>query len=145
MYAFIIPHLSSRKVRVNLTLGDTILMTNPQLQRRVGPPRYLAPFMWDTTHSATVKECCSILHLVDQALPFDKSGLGTLDMASRILYATDGILGWMMKIVRFAAVKALHHQEPLIHRQRLAEACSTCIANASIGSGKVNPFLLETS
>jgi hypothetical protein len=37
---------------------------------------------------------------IDLALPFDPSGLGQEDMAQRFYAATDGYLGWVMKLIR---------------------------------------------
>jgi hypothetical protein len=41
--------------------AEPILLTNPQLSRRVGTPRYLKPFPWEQTNPETITEFCTII------------------------------------------------------------------------------------
>jgi hypothetical protein len=63
--------------------AEPILLTNPQLSRRVGTPRYLKPFPWEQADPETTTEFCTIMESIDLELPFDPSGLGERDMAFR--------------------------------------------------------------
>ena len=86
-------------------------------------------------------ECCSLLRSIDHMLPFDESGLWQEDMAYRLIYATGGFLGWIMKLIQSAATSAIYMSESTISQQRFAEAYTACIAATSQGLDKVNPFL----
>jgi len=135
------------QARVSMVLigraGETepIFDTSPQLARRFESPRYLNPFVWDRDRPETVMECCSLLRTIDHMLPFDESGLWQEDMAYRLIYATGGFLGWIMKLIQSAATSAIYMSESTISQQRFAEAYTACIAATSQGLDKVNPFL----
>jgi hypothetical protein len=95
-----------------ILLGETRAMaqlvdTSPKLERRVGSLVQLASFTWDRRSPETVKEWCSLLFSLDRALPFNESGLAEENVAYRLYYATDGILGWLMQLIYFAARKAI--------------------------------------
>jgi hypothetical protein len=120
-----------------------VLAANPQLARRIWPPRYLNPFMWDPAHSETMEESCAALRAIDHCLPFNESGLGVQDMSHRILYATDGTLEGIMALVQHAAFSALDAGATVITRPRFAQAYEARIAPTPLGRGKVNPFLPE--
>jgi hypothetical protein len=113
----------------------------PKLKRRVGSSRYLTPFTWDQSHPETLREYCSLLRTIDQALPFDESGLGQEDMALRLMYATGGFLGWTMKLIHSAATLAITANESTIDKRCLARAYEECIATSYLGLDKINPFL----
>src|SRR5262249_47930511 len=77
---------------------------------------------------------------IDQSLPFDASGLSDEDTAYSFFYASDGIIGWIMKLIRYAAREAIQMQAATLSRSLLAAAYNACITNTTISAGKVNPF-----
>ena len=123
--------------------AETIIRANPQLERRVSALHILRPFEWNRTRPETLLEFRSLMRTIDHHLPFDPSGLGEEEEAYRMYYATDGILGWIMKLINYAAMKAIQAQEATLSRRRLAEAYETCIAPTTVGLGKVNPFATQ--
>jgi hypothetical protein len=123
--------------------AETIIRANPQLERRVGAPHILRPFEWNRNRPETLLEFRSLMRTIDHHLPFDPSGLGEEEAAYCMYYATDGILGWIMKLINYAAMKAIQAQEATLSRRRLAEAYETCIAPTTVGLGKVNPFTTQ--
>ena len=59
-------------------------------------------------------------------------------MPARVV--ADGIISWIMKLVRYAAMSAIEAQETTVNRRRLAEAYEACVAHTTLGVGKLNPF-----
>ncbi len=112
----------------------------PKLERRVGSLLQLAPFTWDRSSPETVVEWRSLLSTLDRALPFDESGLAEEDVAYRLFYATDGVLGWLMQLISFAARKAIFEGTTTLRLPCLADSYNLCIAKTPMGRGKVNPF-----
>jgi Bacterial TniB protein len=123
--------------------AEPILLTNPQLSRRVGSPRYLKPFLWNRAQPQTIIEFCTIMESIDHALPFDLSGLASKDMAYRFHYASDGYLGWIMPLIREAARLAIKERCPTLNRILLQQAYENCIAGSVLGTKKKNPFASE--
>lgn len=120
--------------------AEPILRTNPQLSRRVGSPRYMHPFQWDRTRPTTIAEFCTIMECIDLALPFDPSGLGQEDMAQRFFAATDGYLGWVMKLIRHGAHLAMVEHCSTLNRVIFQQSFDACIAGTALGEHKRNPF-----
>jgi Bacterial TniB protein len=123
--------------------AEPILQTNPQLSRRVGTPRYMNPFRWDRADSKTMTEFRTIMESIDLELPFDPSGLGREDMAYRFYYATNGYLGWIMHLIRYAAHLAIAEQCSSLNRIVLQRAYDACIAGTVMGEKKMNPFSVK--
>jgi hypothetical protein len=120
--------------------AEPILRVNPQLSRRVGTPRYLKPFPWDHTHPETIAEFCTLLESIDLELPFDPSGLGEQDLAFRLHYATDGYLGWIMPLIRRAAILAIATGCSTLNLPLLQQAYDDCIVGTVMEQDKINPF-----
>ena len=119
---------------------EPILQVSPRLERLVGAPSILRPFEWNRENPTTIQEFRYLLETIDLHLPFEPSGLSEEETAHRIYYATDGIISWIMKLVRYAAMSAIEAQETTLNRRRLAEAYETCVAHTTLGVGKLNPF-----
>ena len=82
----------------------------------------------------------TLLSTLDRALPFDESGLAEEDLAYRLFYATDGVLGWLMDLIPFAAEKALFEESTTLHLHHLADAYNNRIAQTPMERGKINSF-----
>jgi hypothetical protein len=113
------------------------------LEQLIGAPRILHPFEWNRNHPETILEFRSLMRAIDYRLPFDPSGLEEEDMAYRFFASSDGIIGWIMKLIHYAAVEAIHMQAATLSRPLLAAAYETCIASTTIGMGKLNPFTMQ--
>jgi hypothetical protein len=122
--------------------GDTelILRASPRLEYLVGSPRFLQPFEWDQRKPTSIDEFRMLMRTIDHALPFDNSGFAEREMAYCWYYATNGLLGWVIKLLRYAARKAVQYHEATVSRSLLADAYQICIAETSMGDRKVNPF-----
>ena len=120
--------------------AESILMANSQLDRRVGTPLVLEPFEWDRSRPETIKELRTLMRDIDRALPLDLSDLQNEEMAFRFFYASDGYLGWIMEIIREAAVRAIDTDCHCLNKPLLAAAYEARLAGTDVGDGKVNPF-----
>ena len=120
--------------------AEPILEANSQLGRRVGTPLVLRPFEWDRNRPETIKEFRTLMRDIDRALPLDLSNLQDEEMAFRFFYASDGYLGWIMEIIREAAIRAIDTDCHCLNMPLLAAAYEARLAGTEMGDGKVNPF-----
>src|SRR6266487_804247 len=120
--------------------AEPILEANSQLDRRVGTPLILRRFEWNRSRAETIKEFRTLMRDIDAALPLDPSNLQEEEMAFRFFYASDGYLGWIMEIVREAAIRAIDTGCNSLNSALLATAYENRLAGTDIGEGKVNPF-----
>lgn len=121
--------------------AEPVLRVNPMLERRVGTPLLLEPFEWDRARAkTTIAEFCELMKSIDHSLPFDLSGLGTEEMAFRFYYATNGYLGHVMELIRYAAKGAIDTGCATLNLPLLEAAYASRLAGTSIGGGKDNPF-----
>jgi hypothetical protein len=120
--------------------AEAILEANEQLDRHIGTPLILHPFEWDRQRPETIKEFRTLMRDIDRGLPLDLSNLQDEELAFRFFYASDGYLGWIMEIVREAAIKAIDKGCNTLNMALLAEAYDARLAGTDVGFGKVNPF-----
>jgi len=120
--------------------AEPILIANDQLDRHVGTPLILEPFEWDRSRPETIKEFRTLMRDIDRALPLDLSDLQNEEMAFRFYYASDGYLGWIMEIIREAAIRAIDTDCHCLNMPLLAAAYEARLAGTEVGDGKVNPF-----
>jgi len=120
--------------------AEAILEANEQLDRRIGTPLILPPFEWDRQRPETIKEFRTLLRDIDRGLPLDLSNLQDEEMAFRFFYASDGYLGWIMEIIREAAIQAIDIGSDTLNMTLLANAYQMRLAGTDVGYGKVNPF-----
>lgn len=94
---------------------------NEQLKRRFSVRATLDPFGWQKPEERD--EFRGFLKSVDVKLPFSKpSRLAGTIMAYRFYCATNGRLGWVMKIVRRAAELAIYGSKECLDLEVLAQA-----------------------
>lgn len=120
--------------------AETILEGNDQLDRHIGTPLVLSPFEWDRHRSETIKEFRTLMRDIDAVLPLDKSNLQDEETAFRLFYASDGYLGWVIEIIRAAAIRAIDTGCNTLNMSLLAYGYETRVAGTHLGFGKVNPF-----
>jgi predicted AAA+ superfamily ATPase len=109
---------------------------NEQLKRRFSSRKQIAPFAWDTEH---VDEFKQLLKRIDDALPLLKdSHLAEATTAFLIHSATDGVINYVMKLLRWAAKLALESGLEQIDHSILAQAYEKRLAQDFIK--RPNPF-----
>lgn len=117
---------------------DLILKANAQLERRFPMRVSLEPFGWET--EAEQVEFKSFLRHLDEKLPFPvRSNLCLDETAFRLYCATNGYVGYLMKLVRGAAHLAIDRSFDRLDLELLAEAYDERLA-ARVPT-RPNPFI----
>ncbi len=110
---------------------------NEQLKRRFASREEILPFTWDTPKG--VNEFRSLLKSIDDALPLiEDSHLADLKTSFLIYTATDGIIYYVMKLLRTAAALAIESGLARIDCELLAQGYEKRIAKAF--PNRPNPF-----
>jgi AAA+ superfamily predicted ATPase len=127
-------------VLFGLEEAEEVIETNPQLLRRFSYRSTIAPFSYDTPQG--MDEFRKLLGQIDKKLPFkDRSNLAEAEIADRLMYATNGVMNSVMKIIRDAALRAVKDNRERIEMVDLAKVYNL---HASIMKGKDdNPFTKE--
>lgn len=108
-----------------------------QLGRRFKNRASLEPFSWGSQEA--IKEFRTFLLTIDKSLPLPQlSQLQTNDTAFRIMYATDGIIDYVIKLVTNACEYAIERDLPCLDNQLLSESFIEKV-KPSLG-WKKNPF-----
>jgi len=96
-----------------------VLKQNEQLRRRFGATVRVGAFRWENKDDRTTYR--AFLRAVQEQLPeYVLPPLADLEMAFRMHYASYGLIGYTMKIIRGAARIAKHHPRREITLQTLA-------------------------
>lgn len=124
-------------VLVGMPHSVRILQSNPQLERRFSMHETLSPFVWGT--SAEQGEFRRFLKQLDESLPFPRrSNLASVETAMRIFFATQGVVGYVMKLVRRASIMAIDESADSVNLGLLAAAYDERLAVHL--SHRINPF-----
>lgn len=116
---------------------------NEQLKRRFSLRRSIEPFGWGGADQDQ-QDFRSFLKLVDSKLPFDKgANLACKTMAFRFYCATNGVISYVMDLVRTAALSAIEQSVETVDINLLADAYDESLALAYPDRG--NPFRCETN
>jgi hypothetical protein len=109
--------------------AECVVDTDDQLGRLFGDPLVLSPFTWNEAEEETVREFRDLLAQIEAGLPLrEPSNLASPELAWRCFVASDGLISYLMALIRRAAFLALeqgleHLDQPLLARafdQRLA-------------------------
>ena len=102
---------------------ETVLDSNEQLSRLFAAREALDPFRWDITDEQSVRSFAALIQKVEETLdmPLDDEGFRA-ELLGRIYYATKGILGNVMNLLRLANLQALKAEQTSIDRLILASA-----------------------
>ena len=112
------------------------LKSQSQLSRRFANRQILQPFFWQEDKGVEFR---TFLHLLESNLPLvNTSNLSEQDMARRIYYASDGVIAYVMKLIRYGTYLALEQQHEKLDNQILATAFDKYVRADK--PGKVNPF-----
>ena len=119
--------------------AEQVVDSNPQLARLFGDPIYLRPFEWNDKKPNTIKEFCTLLSEIEKKLPLrDPSNLHENKLAYRVFVATDGLMGYVMMLIREATLVALDRGQESLTIDLLAEAFDLELAKER--RGLQNPF-----
>jgi predicted AAA+ superfamily ATPase len=110
---------------------------NEQLKRRFSSREQINPFAWDTPQH--IEEFRQLLKEIDHALPLLKnSHLAEATTAFLIHSATDGVINYVMKLLRWAAKLAIESGLEQIDHSILAQAYEKRLAKDFLK--RPNPF-----
>lgn len=100
-----------------------ILKANPELSRLFGPRAVLEPFAWDEARPETVQEFARFVEYVEQAMEKRLSAeITRTEMLYRVHYATDGVVGNLINLMRCATSFAQEHGSGVIELATLSLA-----------------------
>lgn len=129
-------------VLLGMPYCDIILRANAQLERRFTMRVSLEPFGWEK--QTEQDEFKTFLRFLDKKLPFPKrSSLSLHENAFRLYCATNGYVGYLMKLVRGAAYLAIDRDLDHIDLGLLAEAYEERLAARD--PSRPNPFIEDVS
>jgi hypothetical protein len=119
---------------------DIVLKANDQLERRFPVRETLYPMGWKLTKDK--ETFIKFLKYVDTHLPFDaRSNLADEDVAHRIYCATNGVIDFVMKIVRRAAELAIDRNIKKLEHDLFARAYTERLS--AIVPERPNPFTVD--
>jgi hypothetical protein len=114
-----------------------VLRQNEQLRRRFGSTLRVSAFRWDIKEDRTTYR--AFLRAVQEQLPeYDMPTLADLDLAFRMHYASYGLIGYTMKIIRGAARIACSHPRGQITLRTLSQSYSDHVWSERLSDP--NPF-----
>lgn len=127
-------------VLVGLPYTEEVLKVNEQFGSLFGDPYLLAPFQWNEKQPDTIDEFRMFLQQVEQQLPLaSRSCLSSREMAWRCFVATQGKVGYVMRLLRRSAEDAVRCAAPALTQEFLANAFSQTLAGKR--RGLHNPFI----
>jgi energy-coupling factor transporter ATP-binding protein EcfA2 len=114
-----------------------VLRQNEQLRRRFGSTLRVSAFRWDVKEDRTTYR--AFLSAVQEQLPeYEMPILADLDLAFRIHYASYGLIGYTMKIIRGAARIACSHPRRQITLRTLSQSYADHVWSERLN--EPNPF-----
>lgn len=117
-----------------------VLDYDEQLKRLFNRREVLAPFAWDYADGPASADFRCFLHAIDMQLPLaERSHLGGEEVALRIHYATDGVVGFVMTLVRWGARYAMNEGREKVGLADLARAFEGRVK--TVKTKKQNPFV----
>jgi hypothetical protein len=115
-----------------------VLKQNEQLRRRFGATVRVGAFRWDQSEERTTYR--AFLRAVQEQLSdYEMPVLSEVGMAFRMHYASYGLVGYTMKIIRGAARIAARHQDRKISLNILSDSFAEHVWAERIG--EPNPFV----
>jgi energy-coupling factor transporter ATP-binding protein EcfA2 len=119
--------------------AEEVVRRNRQLARLFGDPQVLLPFAWNEAQPETVQEFRTFLSLLDGMLPLSvPSNLAAHETARCLHVASEGIVAYLMELVRRATYLAVVHGSECLDTGLLATAFEQRLAG--VRRGIANPF-----
>ena len=126
-------------ILIGLPEAETVLQLNSQLSRRFANRHNLSPFSWADDSGIEFR---TFLHAVESQLPLmEPSNLSESEMALRFYYASDGIIGYLMKLIRYGTHLALKQGQEKLEFSVLARAFEQYVKADK--PYKNNPFITD--
>jgi hypothetical protein len=117
-----------------------VLRQNEQLRRRFGATVRVGAFRWDVKEDRTAYR--AFLRAVQEQLPeYGMPPLSDVDIAFRIHYASYGLVGYTMKIIRGATRIARCHPRRQITLRTLSQSFAEHVWSERLDDP--NPFLVN--
>jgi energy-coupling factor transporter ATP-binding protein EcfA2 len=121
---------------------EVILQTNPQLSRLFAARETLRPFIWDPAHNKTIGEFSRFVQYAEEATEMSlPSSPNRSEMLFRLHYATDGIVGNLMNLLRKASLLARANGSKELSLPLLSQAFQFRLAKHL--PSKVDPFSFD--
>jgi hypothetical protein len=115
-----------------------VLRQNEQLRRRFGATLHVGAFHWEVKEDRTTYR--AFLRAVEDQLPeYGMPSLSDTDMAFRMHYASYGLIGYTMKIIRGAARIARCHPRQEITMRTLSQSFAEHVWSERLDDP--NPFV----
>ena len=123
---------------------DRILRANAQLSRLFAARETLGPFQWKPEEQNTIQSFHIFLSTIEKGIgkPLTQT-IPRTELLYRIFYSTDGIVGNVMNLLRYAVMLADEDDQAFLELQFLAQAFEKRMAKHL--RGKVNPFVIPTN
>ncbi|MEH2231161.1 MAG: TniB family NTP-binding protein [Nostoc sp.] len=126
-------------ILIGLPESNAVFNFNSQLSRRFTNRYTLSPFEWKADSG---KEFRTFLHAVELQLPLsDESCLASEEMSLRFYYASDGVVAYVMKLIRYGTYLALSQGLEKLDLNVLATAFDKYVKADKLH--KHNPFLTD--
>jgi len=120
--------------------AEKVVDSNSQLARLFSDPKVLEPFTWDEKKPESIKEFRQLLTEIEKILPLrEESNLFKLETAWRMFAATEGLMGYLMKLIRISTIYALERGCEALDYNLLAEVFDEFLAEDR--RNIPNPFL----
>ncbi|MBX9256266.1 hypothetical protein H1Q63_20435 [Desmonostoc muscorum CCALA 125] len=133
------PDLSGWDISIGLPESNAVFNFNSQLSRRFTNRYTLSPFEWKADSG---KEFRTFIHAVESQLPLsDESCLASEEMSLRFYYASDGVVAYVMKLIRYGTYLALSQGLEKLDLNVLATAFDKYVKADKLH--KHNPFLTD--
>jgi energy-coupling factor transporter ATP-binding protein EcfA2 len=121
---------------------EQILACNQQLSRLFAVRETLQPFHWNPSDESTIREFASFVKYVEMGIGISlPDELPRVELLHRLHYATDGIVGNVMNLMRFAALLAQEGEAKRLTLPILSSAFEKRLHKHM--PQKVNPFTAD--
>lgn len=118
---------------------DRILRANAQLSRLFAAREILSPFRWKPEEQNTIQSFNVFLTTIEKGIGKSLSqAIPRTELLYRIFYSTDGVVGNVMNLLRYAVMLADENNQTTLDLPCLAQAFEKRMAKHL--RGKVNPF-----
>jgi hypothetical protein len=118
---------------------ERILDVNPQLSRLFAARETLEPFQWDMSDEACVCEFAQFVKYAEEAIGIALSDdLPRVELLYRLYYATGGVVGNLMNLLRYAALNAREKGSDTVDLPTLAMAFRARLSGHF--KARINPF-----
>ena len=127
--------------------AELILQSNAQLSRLFAIRETLEPFAWDPDNEKLVREFASFIKYTEKGMgTFLSEELPRAEFLHRVHYATNGVVGNIMNLLRFAALLSQSASLSSIEEQVLTLAVLSRAFVKRLHKhlpGKVDPFMVD--